>query len=1463
MEEERILKALLNGETDDLFEDTKNYLSPLRSPLNAKNGCKLGCKVAEESVSKYTLFSTKFLRCAIETLKKVKTKGKHLDEITNSLNLADLDKKKLQSSRGRAGGIRDALKTATTLVLIALKTTPDAHIIKQQVKLWASVKHELTKNLQNGEKLFERSRTLCSAFAEHEHAEDVEGSQLCFVLQEELACYKAKSYDTAVEQIAVIKQIMELYLVQEDEFHHASAMLELAIALHSLGDVELEEEKSALEYCQEAGEILKQLLDSEGCKDEEGNLQACLLDRLGAVYLWQALFEHKDAMNDRATSVMQELSDSYEAKEIEDICLEQPFMASLHAALETWTALRTKSLQQDPSGKVNLDHFINPEETYRYLLITAEIFGLLKQPLKKVGALYMAASISQSFGTKDMLDSGLCALSDAVHLMCDMLDLSHASVILSHATNLMNRFEPCSTSWVQFLLAKSHYLLVTGKFSEGEDSLKEASESEVFTHKSYKSHLLKARWQSICCKYAMFPPTVHEFKIVVDPLLGSLTPLEWAIDELHKLTQMAEEIFGLDVFCTGKQMQKQKENLSDLLARSEGSGQSLFRLSILNDLLSALLQVGQLYAHQGAVREALRQFVDGITLARQFCLPYRTMEFLINVAQLEVMQGKTEKSQYRVDQVQRILQPTMKSESKSKLSECCVQEPLFTEHPQTCECVGCLDPVLHAIFVEYLMSLSNHLALTSRPEQSLLALDVANLVCETAMYKIKHALKRLDAVVYPLETNDESSKGTKKRKGANSGRGRKQKKDAVATECSISQSMFSQHQVTLHCMNVKTLLQNGNLTKANLVLSEAMVLLHYLENVNQSIPAHLLHCKAILLHLQGVAVLLGNRNLASEVSVDHNWFYKTQMNTTSCGNTEENPIVVVDDEEPELEMPRKASNRKTRTSKAVEKTSTLDNGRKKSSRAKGRGKSKKVAEEQLECEKSDANAEQKPKQQTRKQSKAICSDVGDHIQASGKQLDQAIQYFSEAFNLCQACPPPALFSDICQGLAFCLGRSAPELATYYLNLSMSVTLRHQAVTRTGKRIKRLAKDFSQPLPLLLNLSGQKAHQTLVKTRNIMKFSLCASERGKLCLFTPKEISLLQNMPKEWTVCTLETFTHPVSKDRELLISRMRAGCDPAVVKINTTSGEEQSKDCIGDEVVMDLSKLFQSGVLEEFADIMSDSIKSMNINNTAEWWALRTRLDRRMKNLLEKIEGSWLGRWRGVLLGQPVSQEHHESVASLARELEEKIFVMCGYRPDYHLLELLDEVENLTGKLFEDRDKKSSINRSGDHSAENIARHPVILILGKEIQHLPWESIPMLFDQPVTRIPSLQYLLSKLSCQRQLPEINPEKTFYALNPQNNLPNTQKMFQKWFESEDGWQGITGNAPTQEQFRSALTDHDLFIYFGHGTGREFLQGDDIQRLDCRAVTLLMGCSSGKLQVGGECEPRGMALNYLLAG
>ena len=46
-------------------------------------------------------------------------------------------------------------------------------------------------------------RTLCTALAEQEDTEDIDGGQLCLVLQEELAFYKAKRWGI----IIVIKKV--------------------------------------------------------------------------------------------------------------------------------------------------------------------------------------------------------------------------------------------------------------------------------------------------------------------------------------------------------------------------------------------------------------------------------------------------------------------------------------------------------------------------------------------------------------------------------------------------------------------------------------------------------------------------------------------------------------------------------------------------------------------------------------------------------------------------------------------------------------------------------------------------------------------------------------------------------------------------------------------------------------------------------------------------------------------------------------------------------------------------------------------------------------------------------------------------------------------------------------------------------------------------------------------------------
>ena len=51
-----------------------------------------------------------------------------------------------------------ALTTATTQVFMALQTDSDANVLRQQIKQWTTVKHELVKSMQDEKKQAEKSR---------------------------------------------------------------------------------------------------------------------------------------------------------------------------------------------------------------------------------------------------------------------------------------------------------------------------------------------------------------------------------------------------------------------------------------------------------------------------------------------------------------------------------------------------------------------------------------------------------------------------------------------------------------------------------------------------------------------------------------------------------------------------------------------------------------------------------------------------------------------------------------------------------------------------------------------------------------------------------------------------------------------------------------------------------------------------------------------------------------------------------------------------------------------------------------------------------------------------------------------------------------------------------------------------------------------------------------------------------
>ncbi|KAH7835743.1 hypothetical protein Vadar_029399 [Vaccinium darrowii] len=156
---------------------------------------------------------------------------------------------------------------------------------------------------------------------------------------------------------------------------------------------------------------------------------------------------------------------------------------------------------------------------------------------------------------------------------------------------------------------------------------------------------------------------------------------------------------------------------------------------------------------------------------------------------------------------------------------------------------------------------------------------------------------------------------------------------------------------------------------------------------------------------------------------------------------------------------------------------------------------------------------------------------------------------------------------------------------------------------------------------------------------------------------------------------------------------------------------------------------------------------------------------------------------------------------------------------------------------------------------------------------LPWESSPIVRNQEVYRRPSIGSIFAILDrcCQFQehdaknagiFPLINPLDAFYLLNPSGDLNGTQGKLEDFFR-ERNLEGKAGTAPTIEESVVALRSHDLFIYFGHGRGLQFIAEKEIQKLQNCAATLLMGCSSGSLSLNGSYTPQGAPLCYLLAG
>lgn len=402
---------------------------------------------------------------------------------------------------------------------------------------------------------------------------------------------------------------------------------------------------------------------------------------------------------------------------------------------------------------------------------------------------------------------------------------------------------------------------------------------------------------------------------------------------------------------------------------------------------------------------------------------------------------------------------------------------------------------------------------------------------------------------------------------------------------------------------------------------------------------------------------------------------------------------------------------------------------------------------------------------------------------------------------------------------------------------------------------------------------------------------------------------MELLPETWSVVSIG-----LTEDRtELLVARISRHRSPFVLRIPLARPDPSAMD--HEELDFDSAKAELEDIVLAANTSAHDS-RGSSADKTVRkaWFAKRQCLDGRLAALLDNIENIWFGGFRGLLsakaadakalarFGQSLSntlnrhlpsrQKSSKSGKAAKIELHShvlELFLTLGHPREcdledsvtdliYFVVDVLqfngennayDEID-FDAMLVEILDALHAYHGDiSSHSLERKNSH-VILIVDKQLQAFPWESLPCMRGQSVSRMPSLGAIWERLERMRDQHSnregyvLPTSEGTYILNPSSDLVSTEETFRSVFEAQlPGFKAIVDRSPTEAEFETALLDSPLVLYFGHGGGAQYIRGRTIRKLQQCAVTLLMGCSSAKLSECGVYESTGMPWNYINGG
>lgn len=370
---------------------------------------------------------------------------------------------------------------------------------------------------------------------------------------------------------------------------------------------------------------------------------------------------------------------------------------------------------------------------------------------------------------------------------------------------------------------------------------------------------------------------------------------------------------------------------------------------------------------------------------------------------------------------------------------------------------------------------------------------------------------------------------------------------------------------------------------------------------------------------------------------------------------------------------------------------------------------------------------------------------------------------------------------------------------------------------------------------------------------------------------------LYDFPKEWTVIQLCKNFNPValsSKYEDLV--NYNTGISMTIFK----------HSAIKEMLMLEIKKQSHSteNIFEKVQKLNGKITESLNYRkmpkdteaerseSTQKYWKAYKDIDTYIQDMLNLLK-SFIGPWVCALTGAFKNRKSIETENEISKKVQEflktrnfnshqeKLIALVARRTDLLSNELI-----FLAITYVLRDKPNlgyndiELNNLYDFLTwikqefvyDDASTHPCILIVDELLDQMPLEMINT--QQEFTRMCSFANLKRLFERYRDSMEngyikcptvncqaiVNPDGSLAAM--ENRMKN---FFNYWLPS---WKLTCNQKSSTEEFSDTLSQSDIVVYCGHGSGLQMSCIDNVYNLKTKAVVFIFGCGSVALSSSG---------------